>query len=35
MRKRDKQQEIYEMAADKQKEAMKKNILKARRGWQK
>jgi L-cysteine:1D-myo-inositol 2-amino-2-deoxy-alpha-D-glucopyranoside ligase len=33
--KRDKQQEINEMATDKQKEAMKKYILKARRGRQK
>jgi hypothetical protein len=31
MRKRDKQQEINEMATNKQKEAMKKYILKARR----
>jgi len=35
MRKRDKQQEINEMATDKQKEAMKKHILKARWGWEK
>jgi hypothetical protein len=35
MRKRDKQQENNEMATDKQKEAMKKYILEARRGWQK
>ena len=33
--KKDKQQEINEMATDKQIEAMKKNILKAQRGWQK
>jgi hypothetical protein len=35
MRKRDNQQEINEMAAVKQKEAIKKNILKSRQGWKK